>query len=127
MNMTEQLQALRNEWDKRDGPAVLTTVDSNGKPNTVYVAEIQYDPEIGFIVADNYFDKTRRNIKSGSPGTILFLTKQRKPYQAKGTLSYHTNGPIYEKMLEKHNPEHPGVAATVLKVEELYSGAKQLM
>lgn len=125
--MTKQLKALAEEWEKRDGPAVLTTVDTNGKPNTIYVAEIHYDPEVGFIVADNYFDKTRRNIKNGSGGAILFLTEERKPFQAKGPLTYHTEGPVFERMRKTHDPKHPGVAATVLQVEELYSGAERLM
>lgn len=81
----------------------------------------------GFIVADNYFCKTRANIQQGSKGAILFLTKDRKSFQAKGPLSYHTAGPIFENMQSWHDPKYPAVGATLLRVEEAYSGAEKLI
>ena len=125
--MTQGMEVLAKAWDEREGPAVLTTIDSSNKPNAIYVGEIRREPEIGFVVADNYFDKTRRNIKNGSSGAILFITKEGKSYQAKGPLAYHTQGPVFESMKAWHNPKLPGVAATVLQVEEMYSGAERLV
>ena len=125
--MTDATVAQLSEaWNMREGPAVLTTVDPHGKPNAIYVGEIQLNPNLGFVVADNYFDKTRMNIKSGSSGAILFITGDNKAYQAKGALAYHTEGAIFEEMQDWHNPKHPGVAATVLQVKELYSGSEKL-
>lgn len=125
--MTKAAMTLLMEaWNKKAGPAVLTTVGSQGKPNAVYVAEIQMKPDLGFVVADNYFDKTRENIKAGSLGSILFITDESKAYQAKGTIAYHTEGPVFEEMQRWHDQKHPGVAATVLRVDELYSGAEKL-
>jgi hypothetical protein len=34
---------------------------------------------------------------------------------------------VYEKMLENHDSKHPGLAATVVKIEEIYSGTERLM
>jgi uncharacterized protein len=113
-------------WENREGPAVFVTVDAAKMPNAIYVGEIRYVPGEGFIVADNYFNKTRANIKNGTQGAILFLTKERKSFQVKGPLTYHTDGPIFAKMQSWHGPKYPGVAATLLRVEEAYNGAEKL-
>jgi hypothetical protein len=120
------LETIAKAWENREGPAVFVTVDAAKTPNAIYVGEIRYVPGEGFIVADNYFSKTRANIKSGTRGAILFLTKERKSFQVKGTLTYHTDGPIFANMQSWHDPKHPGVAATLLRIEEAYSGAEKL-
>jgi predicted pyridoxine 5'-phosphate oxidase superfamily flavin-nucleotide-binding protein len=125
--MTNGMEIVAQAWDNRDGPAVLATVDAAKTPNVIYVGEIRYVPDEGFIVADNYFCKTRANIKSGTKGAILFLTKDRKAFQVKGALTYHTEGPFFENMRSWHDPKHPGVAATLLRIEEAYSGAEKLL
>ena len=125
--MDDAMSVLENAWSEREGPAVLTTVDGAGCPNSIYVGEIRYEPELGFVVADNFFHKTRANIKNNSHGAILFITGDGKAYQAKGPLSYHTDGPVYERMQQWHNKDLPGVAATVLKVTELYRGSEELI
>jgi len=123
---TDDLSLVVQAWENREGPAVFATVDEAKTPNAIYVGEIRYVPGEGFIVADNYFSKTRANIKSGTRGAILFLTKERKSFQVKGTLSYHTDGPNFANMQSWHDPKYPGVAATLLRVEEAYSGAEKL-
>ena len=125
--MATGFDSLQEAWEAHEGPAVLTTVNSENVPNSIYVGEIQFDPETGFVVAANYFCKTRENIGQGSHGSILFITADHKAYQAKGPLEYHTEGPVFDAMHKWHNPKHPGVAATVLRVAELYSGAEKLI
>ena len=124
---TNGMKIVAQAWDNREGPAVLATVDAAKTPNAIYVGEIRYVPGEGFIVADNYFHKTRANIKTGTKGVILFLTKERKSFQVKGPLTYHTAGPVFENMRSWHDPKYPGVAAVLLRVEEAYSGAEQLL
>jgi predicted pyridoxine 5'-phosphate oxidase superfamily flavin-nucleotide-binding protein len=74
-----------------------------------------------------YLCKTRANIQNGTKGAVLFLTKERKSFQVKGPLTYHTAGPIFENMRSWHDPKYPGVAAVLLRVEEAYSGAEKLL
>ncbi|AKJ63403.1 pyridoxamine 5'-phosphate oxidase family protein [Kiritimatiella glycovorans] len=120
------METLEERWNRHEGPAVFSTVDPDGTPNAIYVGELRLDAGRGFVIADHYFDKTRRNIDGGSRGSLLFIDGDGKAFQAKGSLSYHTEGPVFHEMKGWQNPKHPGNAAVVLEVEELYSGAEKL-
>jgi len=117
---------VKQAWEQREGPIVLTTVDADGQPNSIYATCVsRYDDE-RIVVADNYFDKTRRNIRAGSRGAVLFITSDKKSYQLKGLIEYHEGGTVFEDM-KRWNPEqHPGHAAAALLVREVYSGSKKL-
>ena len=124
--MTALPKTVRDAWADREGPVVLATVSKTGVPNIIYAGCVEIFGEDKLVVADNYFDKTRANILNGCKGALLFITKERKAYQAKGTLEYHTEGEMFDDM-KKWNPEkHPGHAAAVLNVEEIYSGSEKL-
>ncbi len=114
-------------WDKRNGPIVLVTVDGAGGSNAIYASCVSKFADDTLVVADNFFDKTRKNILNGSKGTILFITKDNKAFQVKGKLSYHRDGAIYEDMKKWNPSQHPGHAAVALTVEEVYSGATKLL
>ena len=124
--MTALPKTVRDAWEDREGPIVLATVNEKGIPNIIYAKCVFAFGDDKLVVADNYFDKTRTNILNGSNGAILFITKEGKAYQVKGKLEYHTEGEIFDDM-KKLNPEkHPGHAAAVLNIEEVYSGAEKL-
>jgi predicted pyridoxine 5'-phosphate oxidase superfamily flavin-nucleotide-binding protein len=120
-------EAVSKAWDDREGPVVFSTVNGDGIPNAIYATCVaQYGPD-RLVIADNYFDKTRKNIFSGSKGSILFITGEGKSYQVKGSIEYHQDGDVFMDM-KKWNPDkHPGHAAMALKVEEVYSGAEKLL
>jgi predicted pyridoxine 5'-phosphate oxidase superfamily flavin-nucleotide-binding protein len=118
---------LKDAWDSHEGPIILTTADEKGLPNAIYATNVKLLEDGRIIVADNYFNKTRANIKMGSRGGVLFITKEKKSYQAKGTIEYFTEGPIYEDMRQWVDQKHPRIAAAVLGVDELYSGAEKLI
>ena len=118
---------LKEAWENHEGPVVLTTADEKGIPNAIYATNVKLLDDGRIVVADNYFNKTRANIKGGSKGSVLFLTKERKSYQAKGSIEYLTDGPIYEDMRQWVDQKHPRIAAAVMTVEALYSGAEKLM
>ena len=123
--MTKLPETVQKAWDDRKGAIILTTVDEDGMPNAIWASCVSmFDPE-HLIVADNFFDKTRANIKAGSKGTILFLTNEGKSYQVKGDIDYDTDGAYYEDM-KSWNGERPGHAAAVLCVTEVYSGSEKL-
>ena len=118
---------VNEQWDNREGPIVLTTVDKDGTPNAIYAGCIRKLDDGRILVVDNYFDKTRRNIRSGSKGAVLFITKERKSFQIKGTVEYHKDDAVYDGMKSWVDPKYPAHAAAVVNVEEVYSGAEQLL
>lgn len=118
--------SVRQAWEDRDGPVILATLSGDGVPNIIYATCVGVFGDDRLVVADNYFDKTRRNLLKGGKGAILFRSKDGKAFQVKGTLEYHTDGEIFEYMKTWNPPEHPGHAAAALRIEEVYSGAKKL-
>jgi len=125
--MSKLPENVSKAWDDKQGPIIFTTVDTNGVPNAIYATCVSKFDEETLVVADNYFDKTQRNILAGSKGSILFITNEDKSYQIKGTIEYHKDGVIFDDM-KKWNPEKlPGHAAAALKVEKVYSGGEKLL
>jgi len=125
--MTHLPKIVSKAWEDRESEVIFTTVDENGVPNAIYATCVSKFNEQTLVVADNYFSKTKHNIMSGSKGSILFITKDRKSYQIKGTIEYHTEGKIFEDMKRWNPTRLPGHAAAALKVEEVYQGANKLL
>ena len=118
--------SVREAWEDRDGPAILATVSPEGLPNIIYVGCVGAFGEDRLVVADNYFDKTRKNLLNGGKGSLLFRCKKGKAYQVKRTLEYHKNGEIFDHMKTWNPSKHPGHATAALRIEEVYSGAEKL-
>ena len=114
-------------WEKRKGAVVLTTVDKDGMPNSIYATCVSKYDEETIVVADNYFDKTQKNILAGSKGSVLFITDEGASFQIKGRIEYLKDGPVFDDMKKWNPTKHPGHAAAAWKVEEVYSGAKKLL
>ena len=124
--MTVLSEAVSEAWENREGPIVFTTVDDQGKPNAIYATCVRKFSKDTLIVADNFFHKTRANILSDSKGSLLFITKEGKSYQVKGSIEYHTEGAIFDDMKGWNPTKLPGHAAAALKVEQVFSGGEQL-
>ena len=120
-------EKVSKAWDDHQGPVILTTVDEAGTPNAIYATCVSKYDEETLVVANNYFSKTLKNIQSGSNGSLLFITKDGKAYQVKGSIEYHTEGAIFDDMKTWNPEKHPGHAATALKVETVFAGAEQLL
>ena len=119
-------EIVSKAWDDRNGPVVLTTVDANGVPNSIYATCVSKFNENKLVVADNFFSKTRANIQAGSRAALLFITNEGKAYQVKGAIDYLTDGEIFDDM-KSWNGDRPGHAATVVNVEEVFAGAEKLL
>ena len=125
--MKKMSEEVSKAWGNRKGPLVLTTVNNKSIPNSIYATCVSKYDESTVVVADNYFDKTRKNIFSGSMGTILFITDEDKSYQIKGPVKYYTDGDIFDDMKKWNPKKHAGHAAAALEIEEVYSGSKKLL
>lgn len=113
---------LKEIWEKRTGPITFTTVDLNGKPNSIYVLSIWLNDDGNFVIADNYFNKTKANIFETKIGAILFLTEEHTSIQIKGKLEYFKEGPYYTYMKQNNKSKFPGIGATLFTPTEFYKG-----
>jgi uncharacterized protein len=120
-------EQVSKAWENREGPIVLTTVDEDGKPNAIYATCVSKFGEDRIVVANNYFAKTQANIQAGSKGSVLFITKEGKSYQVKGSIVYHKEGAVFDDMKQWNPTKHPGHAAAAVTVEEVYSGSEKLL
>jgi len=115
-------------WENREGPVVLTTVDSNGIPNTIYVTCVKKVSDDKIVVADNKMQKTQANIMAGCTVSLLYITKEKKAFQLKGSAQYQTSGKIFDEMKNVWlDTKYPGRAAVVIDIEEVYSGDEKLV
>ena len=119
-------ESVKQAWINREGPVVLATVNTEGHPNIIYATCVNLHGDERLVIADNYFDKTRTNIKAGSRGAVLFITGDNKAYQLKGTMEYHTSGAVFHDMKDWNPSTLPGHAAAALVVEEVFSGAERI-
>ena len=119
-------EKVSKAWDERTGPVVFATVGETGIPNAIYATCVKKFDEETIVIADNYFDKTRKNIFAGTRGSILFITGDNTSFQIKGSIEYHTEGPLFDDMKTWNPEKHPGHAAMALKIEEVYTGSKRL-
>jgi predicted pyridoxine 5'-phosphate oxidase superfamily flavin-nucleotide-binding protein len=119
-------EEISQAWENRENAIVLTTVDKEGNPNSIYATCVGLYENKQIVIADNYFEKTRRNILGSSLGSVLFITKEGKAYQVKGTFEYVKEGPVFEFMKSWNPEKHPGHAAAVLNPQSVYSGAQQI-
>jgi uncharacterized protein len=125
--MDNFFEILNNEWNKRNGPIIFTTTDKKGIPNSIYASGVSKFNDNTIIIADNYFNKTRENILSGSTGSILFITDEKKSYQLKGIIKYYKDGEYFENMKKWNSEKLPGIAAAVFEIQEAYSGAEKIL
>ena len=119
-------ELVAKAWEDRQGPIILTTVGEDGIPNSIYASCVSLYGNDTVVVADNYFDKTKSNILAGSKGTLLFITKENKSFQLKGSFDYLISGEVYDDMKTWNPSKHPGHAAAALRIEAVYSGAEKL-
>lgn len=125
--MTTLPEQVSSAWKYREGPVILSTVNEDGIPNAIYASCVSIFSTDMIVIANNKFSKTLENILSGSKGSILFITKDGKSYQFKGSIEYHKEGRIFEDMKQWNPKQDLGYGAAALKVEEIYTGAEKLL
>ncbi len=111
---------------EREKTFVLTTADKASVPNAAYIAYLKTVEDDKILIADNYFDKTRKNLNVNNKVSIIMLDEQKGSYQIKGTAQCLTEGKYFDEMKEWVDPKHPAVQAVVVTVEEVYNGSKRL-
>lgn len=125
MNLVYKM--ISEKWENRQGPPVLTTVDSRGCPNSIYFTIGGFFNDSTFFIADNLFCKTRQNILQESIASVLFLVSTRCSYQFKGKIEFQTEGPIFDAMKYVNPISLKGRAAAVITIDSIYCGAEKLL
>ena len=54
-------EEVREAWEDRKGPVILSTVNKDGIPNAIYAGCVSKFSEDIIVVANNYFSKTLEN------------------------------------------------------------------
>jgi len=127
MSNTKKIpEDLQKQWDNREAAIVFSTVSEQGVPNSIYATCVSRYNDCTFLVANNFFEKTLKNIIPGCKGIILFINKDGKSFQLKGTVKYFTSGNEFEDMKKWNPAKLPGHGVAVLNVEEVYNGADKL-
>ncbi len=119
MTMTEEMMdAIEKDL------VFLATASSEGIPNVVPIGFARPIDNGSILIADNYMNKTRKNIEENPNVAIVTKDAQKNPYQFKGTAEIFDSGKIFDEVVEwaqnvmtKLNPK----AAIVIKVTEIYS------
>jgi predicted pyridoxine 5'-phosphate oxidase superfamily flavin-nucleotide-binding protein len=87
------------------------------------MCNLQEDGETIWI-ADNYFNKTRKNLDENPRGAIYVWGPEIKGcYQIKGDIEIKTEGEDYEKMykmVKSRGDRFPAKALAVMKITEVY-------
>lgn len=119
-------QSFNEAWTNREARMIFTTVSTSGEPNAVWVLCANKLDDQRILIANNFFNKTLKNIQSGSQGSLLLIAPEREAYQIKGSLEYYTDGPIYQDMKDWLDPKFAGVGAVILNIESIYYGAEKV-
>ena len=104
----------------------VATSDSQGMPNVVYIKYLKVVDDQTILIADNYLHKTRDNILRNPKLSCVVLDEEKGSFQIKGSAERLTQGPLYEDIQKWVSDKLPKEAAVVLRVEQIYNGAKQI-
>lgn len=109
----------------------LATASTEGKPNLNYVGYFRILDDETIQIADNKFFKTRQNLDANPVMAATCLDPENGAcYQIKGSVELITEGPVYDDCVAWVHSSHPTLtpkAAVNLHIEEIYTGAKQLV
>ena len=126
MEMNKLPNIILNEWANKTSAPVVTTVDEEGNTNSIYATCVSIYNEEKILIANNFFNKTLKNIEKGCKGNFLFITEDKKSYQLKGVYTHYTKGDMFDDMKKWNSKTLPGVGVAVLEVNEIFSGAEKI-
>lgn len=104
----------------------VATSNQDKTPNVAYIKYLKVMDDQTVLIADNYLDKTRKNILNNRKVAFVVLDNEKGSYQIKGTAERIEKGLLFDEV-QKWVPEKlPRVAAIVMKIEEIYNGATKI-
>ncbi len=102
----------------------LATSTEDGIPNVVPIGFARPLDENTILIADNYMNKSRKNLEKNPRISLVTKDSQKNPFQFKGKVEIFESGKYFDTVTEwgqnamtKLTPK----AAILMKVEEIYS------
>jgi len=114
-------EAVKKVLKESDYVRVATCSDGIPNVNIVYYFKLIDDERI--LLADNFFNKTRRNLKNNPYAAInVKSSEDSTSYEIKGSVEIHTEGEVYEEMRKwvLSEEELPAKAAVVMVAEKVF-------
>lgn len=111
-------------------PICVATASLEGTPNLIYVTYVKALDKQTLILADNKFDKTRKNLDSNPQISVTVLDPDtHKSYQIKCATECVTQGKRFDDIVNWVHVNHPQLnpkAGFYLTVKEVYCGAVKI-
>lgn len=107
----------------------MATADRDGVPNVIYVGMWWWEDDETLCVANNYLNKTLKNIRENPWVSFVSLVREEGKsvsYQVKCSAEERVEGDLYEKMrkvaTDRERPL-PGRSVIVCRVDAVYQGS----
>jgi len=103
----------------------VATANSQGVPNVIFVAIWKFIDDETILIVDNFFKKTRKNLKEKPMVAIVgFDEKTNRSYQVKGSVEITTSGDRFDEASEMaESKKLHAKAAVIVHIEEIYNAA----
>jgi predicted pyridoxine 5'-phosphate oxidase superfamily flavin-nucleotide-binding protein len=121
MKIPDKVKRLFN----KEPVVAFATADRKGNPNVVpiYWKIILNDETI--LLLDKFMKQTKQNIQENRKVCVSFWNPDpEEAYKIKGTATYYSEGPIYEKGKKFMQSKKPGQAPegiVEIRIEEIYA------
>jgi hypothetical protein len=120
-------ESIKEAWEDRQGPIVLTTVGIDGNPNNIYATNVSMNGDDKIVIANKYIDRSMKNRLSDSTGSLVFVTSDKRAYLVKGDVQYDYGGSNYKFMRSWNDDRHPGHGAAVFNIDEVYEDGQRVI
>jgi predicted pyridoxine 5'-phosphate oxidase superfamily flavin-nucleotide-binding protein len=102
----------------------LATASIQGVPNVVPIGFARPIDDKTILIADNYMNKTRKNLDENPKLSLIVSDAKTFPYQVKGTVEIFESGEYFDQVVDWAQnvmTELQPKSAILFKVEEVFS------
>lgn len=102
----------------------VATVSKEGVPNVVPIGFARPLDEKTILIADNYMNKTIKNLEDNHKLSLIVQDAKSLPYQFKGTVKIFKSGEYFDQVVDWAQnvmSELEPKSAILFKVEDIYS------
>jgi hypothetical protein len=102
----------------------LATASIQGVPNVVPIGFARPIDDETILIADNYMNKTRKNLDENPKLSLIVSDAKTFPYQVKGTVEIFESGEYFDQVVDWAQnvmTELQPKSAILFKVEEVFS------